>query len=369
MSKEILLVSEDQISDRRNIESLEKGLNLYERLRDAGRVGVDLNQLDKILSASEIFNDLDRVIENICAADVIDTRLTSLTLKSVAGLMLSKASGLADETWGGVRRVSLHPSNDPTARRGARILSMVHELHKAGYQGLRIIGSRPVGADHWRCYITPAFNVQNDGWTPVDWFERVVTCTTENSEFFGWHDAVGASARQLAEKFKERFPEICHFSAIRDWSYAGWLSEVLNRAELGDLPIFMDDYYLYLSRSPNVPPPQIEKSIEKSLTPKLIATKDLNGSLVPFSNEALCRLEMFALTYDGYANGTSVEELAQRKQAVLGDLSRSSIDQLRESLFFVQRCMKWNDQGYMPPELPKELRLLTHEIRARYLPQ
>ena len=67
-----------------------------------------------------------------------------------------------------VRPVSLSPPADAIARRTARLVAMVHELHKAGYQRLRVSpGLSPSGV-HWRCSVTCACNVQPDGFTAID---------------------------------------------------------------------------------------------------------------------------------------------------------------------------------------------------------
>ena len=42
------------------------------------------------------------------------------------------------------RRISVSPSKVDWIRRATRVISMVHELHKAGYQRLRIQGRRPL---------------------------------------------------------------------------------------------------------------------------------------------------------------------------------------------------------------------------------
>jgi hypothetical protein len=41
------------------------------------------------------------------------------------------------------------------------------------------------------------------------------------------------NARQMAERFLHAFPRITSAGAGRDWMYAGWLTDVLGRAEQG----------------------------------------------------------------------------------------------------------------------------------------
>ena len=58
---------------------------------------------------------------------------------------------------------------------------------------------------------------------------------------FGWTDAVSATARDLAELFLERFPEVCARGYGRDWLCAGWYVEMLGVAERGGSPVAYDD--------------------------------------------------------------------------------------------------------------------------------
>jgi hypothetical protein len=53
----------------------------------------------------------------------------------------------------------MEPDPDAVRRHSQRVLSMVAELHKLGYQRLRIApGMSPSGA-YWRCLITPVTNI------------------------------------------------------------------------------------------------------------------------------------------------------------------------------------------------------------------
>lgn len=45
-------------------------------------------------------------------------------------------------------------SSDPHLRRAQRVLAMVHELHKRGYQRLRIVPGMNSSGSAWRCFIT-----------------------------------------------------------------------------------------------------------------------------------------------------------------------------------------------------------------------
>ncbi|MFN3327058.1 MAG: hypothetical protein ACK5AZ_26500 [Bryobacteraceae bacterium] len=113
----------------------------------------------------------------------------------------------------------------------------------------------PAGT-HWRCHITSADNIEPNGWEIINWHEDVANYSTgDEGRFFGFSDAPGKSARELAVMFIERFPRIAERSVGRDWAYAGWLTEALGAAEHGRLPIFFADYELHPTTEEMPPPP------------------------------------------------------------------------------------------------------------------
>lgn len=143
--------------------------------------------------------------------------------------------------------ISLKPSTTPAVRNATRLLTMVHELHKAGYQRVRISpGLAPSGL-YWRCSIAPADAMEASGCRIAhDADPDLVASYTSGSEdrYFDWPDARAKSGRELAALFLQRFPRIAEAGTGRDWAYAGWLTEALGRAELGRLPVFFADYPL-----------------------------------------------------------------------------------------------------------------------------
>lgn len=141
-----------------------------------------------------------------------------------------------------VREVSLAPPSDPVLRRALRVLAMTHELHKAGYQRLRIAAGMAPSGTHWRCDITSADNVDKDGWSPRDEHLCAHFSTGQGEQYFGWADGAGKSARQLAHMFVNRFPQIARRGTGQDRVYAGWFVDMLGAAENGRLPIFYADW-------------------------------------------------------------------------------------------------------------------------------
>jgi hypothetical protein len=115
---------------------------------------------------------------------------------------------------------------------------MVAELHKAGFQLLRVMPHlHDIGT--WRLALAPR-----------DWFSPqyglVIRAahlgrapqfsSADQNQPFGWRHAAGDSARDLAAKFLKRFPELAHATRGRDWLYAGWFTELMGWVDAGYLP-------------------------------------------------------------------------------------------------------------------------------------
>jgi hypothetical protein len=165
--------------------------------------------------------------------------------------------------------------------------------------------------------------------------------------------------------FIQRFPVIARLGAIQDWTYAGWFGEILSQAEQGRLPVAMSDFEFNWKDVPQPPPPRVDFPEKVEGLSEPIPTAILNLSLVPHDDEPTYRLEMFALSLDGYAYGLEIPALAELKQRVFIDVNSATIDELRLAMFYVQRQMKWSD-GLAPPNLVSDLRRLVGELRNRY---
>lgn len=120
---------------------------------------------------------------------------------------------------------------------------MVLELHKAGFQKLRVVpGMSPSGC-YWRCHITPADNIQDNGWEPIDSEHGVAHYTSGDKDaYFEWSDSPGKTARELAQMFLDRMPAIASRGAGIDHPYAGWFVTLLGAAEASEFPVFFADY-------------------------------------------------------------------------------------------------------------------------------
>ncbi len=163
------------------------------------------------------------------------------------------------------RPISMTSPKDPVMRRATRVLGMVHELHKAGYQKIRISPGISANGGYWRCHITYSANVADDGFSianfDVDNGLVALYSTGQDSAYFGWKDSAEFNAREMAVRFLREFPQIAEHGVGRDWLYAGWLTDALGRAEQGqytDLVVLYGDYPIeereYAAWQPPPPP-------------------------------------------------------------------------------------------------------------------
>ena len=156
--------------------------------------------------------------------------------------------------------VALRPLPNPLARRSARVVAMLGELHKAGFQRLRAMPYMSPSGGHWRLEIGPAqpflrshgaLLIQADALHPYErraeraLLERTARYSSGQAvegKFFGWADAASDSARDLAAKFIRRFPEASDAGRGWDHAYAGWFVRFLGATEQGVFPVAFDDW-------------------------------------------------------------------------------------------------------------------------------
>lgn len=145
--------------------------------------------------------------------------------------------------------MSNHPPQEATIRRSIRLLTAVHELHKQGFQNLAIYTSMAPSGLHWRCQLIPLHHLaikgdcveviaDNGSYEPANHSSR-----DGGNLYFGWEDARSDTARELANKIKDRFPRLTASSEGRNYHYAGWFSEMLGIAETGALPVMWQEHY------------------------------------------------------------------------------------------------------------------------------
>ena len=125
-----------------------------------------------------------------------------------------------------------------------RVLRVVHEFHKQGYQLLRIApGMAPSGC-YWRCAITPRSNIRRSHGAILSSDSQLVVNYSSGEEgYFGWTDAKDDNLRTLVDKFAQRHAAIVEASRGDDWPYAGWYVRMLGYAEREMFPVSYADWH------------------------------------------------------------------------------------------------------------------------------
>lgn len=136
-----------------------------------------------------------------------------------------------------------------------RVLLMVRELHRMGYERLRA----PAFFYHlgsWRCPVYPVAAVlaEHGGLFSFDAVSSIRPCfegelvlgqysSASGQLAFGWDDVVFATPRELARRFLDRAPTLARLGLGRDPAYAEWFERMLEMTAPDDL-IFSDAEYV-----------------------------------------------------------------------------------------------------------------------------
>lgn len=223
-------------------------------------ISIDMKQFQKSVYSSD--GPAYKLLEGMCS---VKEHEGSEGYKGAPRLLLglltildkSAQSPEAIYSWEIPKLISQAQNESAEIRRAVRLLQMISELHKAGYQRIRIApGLSPSGCN-WRCNITTVDNIQSNGWEPIDWNRGTAFYSSgQESKYFDWDDAPGKTARQLAHLFIDRFPDIAKAGIGIDYEYVGWYQTMLGEAEQGNLPCFFADFDINISNCP----PRLHKS-------------------------------------------------------------------------------------------------------------
>ena len=114
-----------------------------------------------------------------------------------------------------------------------RLLLMVEILHSLGYQGLRANMVLAPSGMYWRCHFH-AF-----GEHP---FQNPSYSSSSEGVYFGWDDCFEDTPIELADKFLERFPEVCSSSLYFDEEYRSWFSKLMKHTAPDRVPCLNLEY-------------------------------------------------------------------------------------------------------------------------------
>jgi hypothetical protein len=165
-----------------------------------------------------------------------------------------------------------------------KVLELVRELHRRGYERLRIAPGMSASGMHWRCAITPVSNISPDHGARIVDYEGLAAhySSADDCAVFGWTEIDDLAPSLLADRFVGTFPEIAAAGLGEDPAYVEWYREMLEAIGADALPIAYADWDFPDDRLPTVgrrklklllPPCKIARSISppKSMKPTLFS--------------------------------------------------------------------------------------------------
>lgn len=122
---------------------------------------------------------------------------------------------------------------------------MVGQLHKLGYQGLRVCPFMAPSGCYWRCAIVPAHltppthgAMLADG---VDYATVPHYSSAEEDNYFGWLRLKPKTPLKMARWFTWEFPTLAEQGHFPDPAYADWFGQMLQlTAPIGVFSAFGD---------------------------------------------------------------------------------------------------------------------------------
>jgi len=125
------------------------------------------------------------------------------------------------------------PEELTVAANARRLLLMVAELHKLGYEGLRATPFMSPSGCYWRCAIVPAN--QTDPAHGARLADNVVYETLpryssgDEDNYFGWANMRPKTPLILARRFIVEFPKIAEQGKRPDSAYVAWFTDMLEK--------------------------------------------------------------------------------------------------------------------------------------------
>jgi hypothetical protein len=133
---------------------------------------------------------------------------------------------------------------DPETTMPRRLLFMIQQLHRLGFQRLRAAPYMAPSGMYWRLAVAPVSNVRRDHGAMVSDSSGafVLYSTADGAACFKWTDARDDGPEALATKFLDRFPALCEGGKGPDEAYARWYSEMLRTTEPDGLIYAFSDW-------------------------------------------------------------------------------------------------------------------------------
>lgn len=122
----------------------------------------------------------------------------------------------------------------------------VANLHKQGYEQLRVFPSMSPSGMYYRLTLAPKKYFSRDGLVVNKVHDGLILYYSDSQgrKYFGWDIPENLSSEQVAEEIIKRNPDLIADSNKEDKEYVLWFQNVMEKVEQNIFPIAMDDYFL-----------------------------------------------------------------------------------------------------------------------------
>ena len=139
----------------------------------------------------------------------------------------------------------LSPETLTEAKNARRVFLMVAEMHKLGYESLRVAPFLSPSGCYWRCVILPASMTSPSHGARLanaDDYELLPRYSSgDGDNYFGWRNMKPKTPLILATRFIVEFPTFAEQSLHPDPAYARWFTGMLElTAPIGVVSAFGD---------------------------------------------------------------------------------------------------------------------------------
>jgi hypothetical protein len=139
----------------------------------------------------------------------------------------------------------LSPETLTEAKNARRLFLMVAELHKLGYEGLRVAPFLSPSGCYWRCVILPASMTSPSHGArladDVDYESLPRYSSGDGDNYFGWRNMKPKTPLILARRFIVEFPKFAEQDHHSDPTYVRWFATMLElTAPIGVVSAFGD---------------------------------------------------------------------------------------------------------------------------------
>lgn len=144
-----------------------------------------------------------------------------------------------------MKRAKLSSQELAAAKNARRVFLMVAQLHKLGYEGLRVCPFMSPSGCYWRCAIVPASLTDPDHGArlakDVDYSSLPRYSSADDDCYFGWSDLKPKTPLKMARWFTWEFPTLAEQGHHPDPGYVQWFTGMLEQtAPVGVVTAFGD---------------------------------------------------------------------------------------------------------------------------------